>query len=107
MKAALLILVVAIIAVAVSCNDEKTQLTVTPNSLPAGGGSVKVEYKTSGYLSTVQFELKSNPQLSGFPIPWSGNMSGSITPTVTKTTTFTISNMPSGTTVTSKTVSVP
>jgi hypothetical protein len=105
MKVLLLMLIVVLVTVA-GCGQETT-LTVSTDHLPAGGGSVTVTYKTSGYLSTVGFTLTSNPPLSGFPIPWTGNMSGSITPTITKTTTFTISNVPGGTTVTSKTVSVP
>ena len=109
MKAPLLMLIVVLVTVLVTvagCGEETT-LTVSTDHLPAGGGSVTVTYKTSGYLNTAGFTLTSNPPLSGFPIPWTGNMSGSITATITKTTTFTISSVPGGTTVTSKTVSVP
>lgn len=108
MKAVLLILVVAVmfLGVVLGCGPTTT-LNVTPGQLPAGGGSVKVDYKTDGYLSTVGFALTSNPPLSGFPVPWTGDNSGSITATVMQTTTFTVTNVPDGTTVKSKTVSVP
>jgi hypothetical protein len=106
MKAVLLILVVVLVGVVVSCGQE-TKLTVSTDRLPAGGGSVTVTYKTSGYLGTVGFVLTSNPALPGFPIPWTGNMAGTVTPTLTQTTTFTISNVAGGgSTITSKTVSV-
>ena len=108
MKALPLMLIVALGAVLVTvAGCEEATLTVSPDHLPAGGGSVTVTYKTSGYLSTAGFTLTSNPPLSGFPIPWTGDNSGSVTATITKTTTFTISNVPGGTTVKSKTVSVP
>jgi hypothetical protein len=109
MKALLLMSIVVFVTALLTVGGcgETTTLTVSTDHLPAGGGPVTVTYKTSGYLSTVGFTLVSNPPLSGFPIPWTGNMSGSVTPTITRTTTFTISNVPGGTTVTSKTVSVP
>ena len=105
MKAALLIFVVAVIAVAASGCGQKTTLTVTPDHLQAGGGSVTIKYKTDGYLGTAAFALTSNPPLSGFPIPWTGDKSDSVTANVTTTTTFTITS--AGAMVTSKTVSVP
>jgi hypothetical protein len=109
MKALRLMSIVVFVTVLVTLAGcgESTTLTVSPDHVPAGG-TVKVTYKTDGYLSSVGFALTSNPALPGFPIPWTGNMSGSITPTITQTTTFTISNVTGGgTTVTRKTVSVP
>jgi hypothetical protein len=107
MKKVLLVLVVVLITVAVACNDQKITLTLDPSSLPAGGGQVKVTYKTEGFLSTVPFTLVANPPQSGFPITWTGNMGQSPMVTVTKTTTFTITDAPAGTDVKSATVSVP
>jgi hypothetical protein len=86
---------------------EETTLTVTPTHV-AAGGSVTVTWKTSGFLGTVGFTLTSNPPLSGFPVVWTGNMSGSNTWTITQSTTFTLSNVAGGgNTVISKTVAVP
>jgi hypothetical protein len=101
-KALLLMSIVALVTVLVplaGCGETAT-LTLSTDKLPAGGGSVKVTYKTDGYLGSVGWTLTSNPPLSGFPIVWTGNKSDSIT-------TFTLSNVPSGTTVVSKSVSVP
>jgi hypothetical protein len=107
MKPRILILVLAIIAVTVISCGQETTLTVTPDHLPAGGGSVTVFYKTDGYTSAAAFVLTSNPPLPGFPIPWSSNMSQTIpNVTVTTTTTFTITTVPAHDMVTSKTVSV-
>ena len=107
MKKVLLALVVVLITVAVACNSQKITLTLSTGSLPAGGGSVTVTYKTEGFLASVPFTLAANPPASGFPITWTGNMGQSFPVTVTKTTTFTITDAPAGTDVTSKTVSVP
>jgi hypothetical protein len=106
MKTALRILVVSLMAVAVSgCGPDMT-LTVAPDHLPAGGGTVKVTYKTDGYLNNVPFVLTSNPTLTGFPVPWTGDTSGSITATVKTTTTFTLTQSGTPPAATSKTVSV-
>jgi hypothetical protein len=105
MKATFLMFVVAFVALVVPGCGQKTTLTVSPEQLQAGGGSVTVSYKTEGYLGTAGFALAANPPQSGFPIVWTGNTSGSVTVTVKSTTTFTITTT-DGTMVTSKTVSV-
>jgi len=85
-------------------------LTVTPTHV-AAGGTVTIEWKTSGFLGSVPWTVVSNPPLSGFPIVSTGNMSGSTTRAVNVSTTFTLSNVGTGcadcSTVISKTVAVP
>jgi hypothetical protein len=89
---------------------QEATLTITPDHV-APGGTVTITWKTSGFLSSVPWTVVSNPNLPGFPIAFTGNMSGSTSRAINQSTTFTLTNVGLGcsdcSTVISKPVAVP